>query len=434
MWRYLIEQSQSQYESVISRMKKGIDIYNNLSNDKKNAIKNDPNDNGKVFYDKINSVIGDFVKVSNSPELVDTNYRDANKEDINKTVSNFMSMVEKASSSDTFNQKYKSKFDVLKKDVIKIDTTAAKPETTPPPIETNRTEEEVKADLDAAIKSKDQTKASKLFDELAAVRKKEKPSYEPEDLLKKYPAEIDAPKSPEITPTSDTPTSTPSKTDPVKKGYSGVSIVDYLDQSGKPSDFSSRKELATKMGIPNYTGTASQNLLMLNALKSGKTEIPIKRAEPTQPSQETPKIKFGSSDVTAYVDMGGGRYAPATEDQLGDPNVQLYVKNPKKGQGEYLKPNYVKVRREGGELRRQSQFGGALGSLSNFLGDVGNTLAKPSNNRRSDYNSQQQTSETPTQSFEKPKKQKSNISSSNVKNKNLTYQRNPEDVSSFFKT
>jgi hypothetical protein len=76
--------------------------------------------------------------------------------------------------------------------------------------------------------------------------------------------------------------------------------------------------------------------------------------------------------------MGGGKYVPANEDQLGDPNVQLYVKNPNRGQGEYLKPNYVKVRREGNELRRQSQFGGALGSLSNLLGDVGNTLAKSS--------------------------------------------------------
>jgi len=92
-------------------------------------------------------------------------------------------------------------------------------------------------------------------------------------------------------------------------------------------------------------------------------------------TKEAPKIKFGGSEQTAYIDMGGGRYVPASEDQLGDPNVQLYVKNPKKGQGESLKPNYVKVRREGNELRRQSQFGGALGSISNLFGDIGNTLA-----------------------------------------------------------
>ncbi len=103
--------------------------------------------------------------------------------------------------------------------------------------------------------------------------------------------------------------------------------------------------------------------------------------EPTAPSTPTksggtPKIKFNGSMVDVYVDAGGGRYVPANEDQLGDPNTQLYVKNPKRGQSEYLKPTYVKVRREGNELRRQSQFGGALGSLSNLFGDIGNTLKK----------------------------------------------------------
>jgi len=113
------------------------------------------------------------------------------------------------------------------------------------------------------------------------------------------------------------------------------------------------------------------------------TPTPEKEAQGTtgQPAttvsktKEAPKIKFAGTDQAAYVDMGGGKYVPANEDQLADPNTQLYVKNPKKGQGESLKPNYVKVRREGNELRRQSQFGGALGSVSNLFGDIGNTLA-----------------------------------------------------------
>ena len=161
-----------------------------------------------------------------------------------------------------------------------------------------------------------------------------------------------------------------------KVDYHGSSIVDYLEMIGEPSDFESRKIRAQKMGIPDYRGTASQNLLMLSALKGGKTEVPSKKAEFSK-AAPSPQINFGGSKQDAYVDMGGGRYAPATEDQLGDPNVQLYVKNPKKGQGEYLKPNYIKVRREGSDLRPQSQFGGALGSASNLFGDIGNTLAKP---------------------------------------------------------
>ena len=47
------------------------------------------------------------------------------------------------------------------------------------------------------------------------------------------------------------------------------SVVDYLKQSGQDSSYSARKELAQSMGITNYSGTASQNTQMLNALKNG---------------------------------------------------------------------------------------------------------------------------------------------------------------------
>jgi hypothetical protein len=89
-----------------------------------------------------------------------------------------------------------------------------------------------------------------------------------------------------------------------------------------------------------------------------------------------PQVKFGSTGHTLYIDSGGGRFIPATEIQIKDPKIQLYVRNPKKGAGEHQKPNFVKVRREGNEVRRQSQFGGVLGSLSNLAGDIGNTLAR----------------------------------------------------------
>lgn len=48
-----------------------------------------------------------------------------------------------------------------------------------------------------------------------------------------------------------------------------TSIVDYLNSQGQDSSYSARKKLATSLGISNYSGTASQNIQMLNALQSG---------------------------------------------------------------------------------------------------------------------------------------------------------------------
>ena len=51
--------------------------------------------------------------------------------------------------------------------------------------------------------------------------------------------------------------------------YTGPSIVDYLKSIGQPSDFASRQRLATRYGIANYTGTAEQNIRLLNLLRTG---------------------------------------------------------------------------------------------------------------------------------------------------------------------
>lgn len=49
--------------------------------------------------------------------------------------------------------------------------------------------------------------------------------------------------------------------------YNGISIVDALNRVDYNSSYASRKELATKLGIANYTGTAEQNTQILNMLK-----------------------------------------------------------------------------------------------------------------------------------------------------------------------
>lgn len=51
-------------------------------------------------------------------------------------------------------------------------------------------------------------------------------------------------------------------------GYTGNSIVEYLDSIGKASDFASRKAYAEIYGIANYSGTASQNLALLKAMRN----------------------------------------------------------------------------------------------------------------------------------------------------------------------
>ena len=47
------------------------------------------------------------------------------------------------------------------------------------------------------------------------------------------------------------------------------SIVDYLKSQGQDSSKSARAELAKQYGITNYTGSESQNVALLNAVKSG---------------------------------------------------------------------------------------------------------------------------------------------------------------------
>lgn len=53
------------------------------------------------------------------------------------------------------------------------------------------------------------------------------------------------------------------------KTYTGVSIVDALNQIGVDSSFNYRTKLANSNGINNYSGTAEQNIKMLEMLKNG---------------------------------------------------------------------------------------------------------------------------------------------------------------------
>ena len=55
---------------------------------------------------------------------------------------------------------------------------------------------------------------------------------------------------------------------PVSAPYKGTSVVDYLVSQKKAPDYASRQVLASQLGIKNYSGTAQQNVQMLNILQN----------------------------------------------------------------------------------------------------------------------------------------------------------------------
>lgn len=62
-----------------------------------------------------------------------------------------------------------------------------------------------------------------------------------------------------------------------------TSIVDYLKSQGQDSSYSNRQKIATQLGIQNYTGTAEQNIQMLNTLQK-------KAATPTATPTPAPVV------------------------------------------------------------------------------------------------------------------------------------------------
>lgn len=323
--QYFLEQVEAQSEiEVFTKLDNLLKVYNGMSDDEKKALSENPNsEDGLAFWGSVEKILDNFSK-ANSLSNESQKYISDNKDTIAKNINELNSIA--SEHPEIYNANFKDAFKtILANPIYSGDTTIPAPN----------------------IKGTDTEKTT-------------------------------APETPSTTTTS---------TDKPKYAtdYTGVSIVDFLKQSRQPSDFESRRKLAVDLGIvtnpEDYDGTSSQNFLMLNTLRSGKTKAPTQAVRDLQPSERpmssVPTIKYGDMEFPPYVDMGGGKYVRATPEQIADPNLQLYIRNPRKGAGEYGKPNYVKVRRERGgqEIRRQSQFGGAIGSLSNLFGDIGNTLA-----------------------------------------------------------
>lgn len=56
---------------------------------------------------------------------------------------------------------------------------------------------------------------------------------------------------------------------PAIQAVATPSIVDFLKSQGQPSDFASRSNLASQLGIRGYTGTAAQNSQLLTLMRGG---------------------------------------------------------------------------------------------------------------------------------------------------------------------
>lgn len=82
--------------------------------------------------------------------------------------------------------------------------------------------------------------------------------------------------------------------------YTGNSVVEYLNSINQDSSFNARARLAADKGIKNYRGTASQNLLLLNMLRSEGNA----QAKPT--AQKNPSPKKSPREVAEEIFRGQG--------------------------------------------------------------------------------------------------------------------------------
>lgn len=77
--------------------------------------------------------------------------------------------------------------------------------------------------------------------------------------------------------------------------YSGTSIVDYLKSIGRDSSYAVRKALAAQYGITNYSGTAEQNLALLDKLRGATATTTTPQSSTTITPVKTGVITTGGT-------------------------------------------------------------------------------------------------------------------------------------------
>lgn len=73
--------------------------------------------------------------------------------------------------------------------------------------------------------------------------------------------------------------------------YDPNSLVDTLKLKGLDSDMESRKELAKKYGIENYTGSEEQNVTLLNIIKGIERPVSRSYSEEKQKAEKTEEVE-----------------------------------------------------------------------------------------------------------------------------------------------
>lgn len=107
------------------------------------------------------------------------------------------------------------------------------------------------------------------------------------------------------------------------------SIVDYMVSIGQDPSFANRKKIALKYNIVPYSGTAEQNIKLLDLLK-GTSAKPEQTAKSTQTSTEAPNLKTITVTATAYTaDCQGCSGVTATGiDLKANPNQKVIAVDP----------------------------------------------------------------------------------------------------------
>jgi len=165
--------------------------------------------------------------------------------------------------------------------------------------------------------------------------------------------------------------------------YTGTSIVDYLNSIGQSSDYNTRASLAARMGISNYSGTASQNTQLLNMMRNATNTTPAvtTTSTPTQTStqiqvppnylqQSTPQVSVNSQSILSPILSG----------QISPGNIDSYLREQVLNQfkttynanesNQYLNEFSTNGQREINKLKQQIegqniQFGGQSYTISN---------------------------------------------------------------------
>lgn len=93
-----------------------------------------------------------------------------------------------------------------------------------------------------------------------------------------------------------------------------VSVVDYLNSTGKASDYNSRATMAKTYGIANYAGTAEQNTQLLGLLKGGSSNpatspVTTSNVNDKINSDQTKNFSDASSSDTPQTKSSSSNYA-----------------------------------------------------------------------------------------------------------------------------